>query len=67
MKKKGLSKKQTLPIKKLTNILNYTENVVRGNSDKINFAFADPNRNLKIRIIEPANQKSTFVFKDRGD
>ena len=50
--------------KKRRIILNYTHDVVRANSDKSNFAFADSNGNLKIRIVEPLNRKSFFSFKD---
>ena len=50
-----------------TKTLNYAYEVTNENPEIVNFAFADPNGNLKFRLKNSINRKSDFSFRNIDD
>ena len=47
--------------------MNYAYEVTNENPEIVNFAFADPNGNLKFRLKHSINGKSDFSFRNIDD
>ena len=50
-----------------TKTLNYAHKITEENKQNINFAFSDPNGNVKFRLRRPVNGRSVISFKTIND